>query len=960
MRAFLFACAMILFVAFNFAFAAEKSEGGASASAAVGGANSPIYSQVEIDAKLSQLESEALNQREVAGLRVDHLEKQIAESKRYIDRILLMFVVSCALIIFLVVNNMRHQQRGASQKMRRLIKDAEDAVGEVRRHLDRPEADHMRAGRALRVVMRRLRDGSAMALPQHLSRQVVSAAADAYLPAGLHLMANALRAEQAGSWREAAVYLERLNAMEDGDPDVLLHLAHVYKNLADDNPGEDGKSYLRLSLQYYQRFALRDKENREVARGETAESAAHFEDKDKIPELEEKKRARLSAMPMPPMPQSSGNGAGKEQSNRAPAASEKSNGSGKSTETISARSTPIPPSSPPIVEAKPPLQVREKPVVTPPSATKIESPPELPKASPPSPALKIESPPELPKASPSPQAREKPVIAPPSATKIESPPELPKASPPPQAQEKLVIAPPAMKIESPPELPKANLPPQAQEKPVIAPPSAMKIESPPELPKASPPLQAREKPVIAPPSAMKIESPPELPKASPPPQVREKPVIAPPSATKIESPPELPKASPPLQAREKPVIAPPPPATKIESPPELPKANLPLQAREKPVVAPPPAMKIESPPELPKASPPPQAQEKPVIAPPPAMKIESPPELPKASPPLQAREKPVIAPSPAMKIESPPELPKASLPSQAQEKPVVAPPPVMKIESPPELPKANLPSQAQEKPVVAPPPEMPKANLPPQAQEKPVVAPTMATKTEPAESRLKLAEAKKRTEESSLSEIVPPTNSANDSPTISAPSAPPPKTQMRVGDILRARFRKKASEKKRAPIPIAETTDESPEGQMRALVQQANELLARAQDSKSSREKRRLLDQALNIFEQAQRQKTSEMLYYHWGIALLARALDSPTRQRERWFANAADKFKAGNVLAPKAFDFRLASLYAIADDEENCRRWLVAAAESGQLDSAALVRDPDFEAMRAKPWFRQYLADAA
>ena len=941
MRAFLFACAMILFVAFNFAFAAEKSEGGASSSTAVGGANSPIYSQVEIDAKLSQLESEALNQREVAGLRVDHLEKQIAESKRYIDRILLMFVVSCALIIFLVVNNMRHQQRGASQKMRRLIKDAEDAVGEVRRHLDRPEADHMRAGRALRVVMRRLRDGSAMALPQHLSRQVVSAAADAYLPAGLHLMANALRAEQAGSWREAAVYLERLNAMEDGDPDVLLHLAHVYKNLADDNPGEDGKSYLRLSLQYYQRFALRDKENREVARGETAESAARFEDKDKIPELEEKKRARLSAMPMPPMLQSSGNGAGKEQSNRAPA-SEKSNGSGKSTETVSARSTPIPPSSPPIVEAKPPLQVREKPVVAPPSATKIESPPEMPKANPP------------------PQAQKKPVIAPPPVMKIESPPELPKASPPLQAREKPVIAPPS-------ELPKASPPPQAREKPVVAPPSATKIESPPEMPKANLPSQAREKPVVAPPSAMKIESPPELPKANLLPQAREKPVVAPPSAMKIESPPELPKANLPPQAQEKPVIAP-PPAMKIESPPELPKASPPLQAQEKPVIAPPPVMKIESPPELPKASLPPQVQEKPVVAPPPVMKIESPPELPKASLPPQAQEKPVVAPPPVMKIESPPELPKANLPPQAQEKPVVAPPPVMKIESPPELPKANLPLQAQEKLVVAPPPvmkiesppELPKANPPPQAQEKPVVAPTMATKTEPAESRLKLAEAKKRTEESSLSEIVPPTNSANDSPTISAPSAPPPKTKMRVGDILRARFRKKASEKKRAPIPIAETTDESPEGQMRALVQQANELLARAQDSKSSREKRRLLDQALNIFEQAQRQKTSEMLYYHWGIALLARALDSPTRQRERWFANAADKFKAGNVLAPKAFDFRLASLYAIADDEENCRRWLVAAAESGQLDSTALVRDPDFEAMRAKPWFRQYLADAA
>jgi hypothetical protein len=140
----------------------------------------------------------------------------------------------------------------------------------------------------------------------------------------------------------------------------------------------------------------------------------------------------------------------------------------------------------------------------------------------------------------------------------------------------------------------------------------------------------------------------------------------------------------------------------------------------------------------------------------------------------------------------------------------------------------------------------------------------------------------------------------------------------------------------------------------------ADYFLAKSREARGTRETARLIDEALGCFEEAQSKKTSEALYYRWGITLLTKALAAKQApRRARWFEAAADKFKAGNLRAPNAFDFRLAALYAIAGDEENCRHWLAAAAASGKIERGALAQDPDFAAMREKPWFREFLAAA-
>ena len=117
------------------------------------------------------------------------------------------------------------------------------------------------------------------------------------------------------------------------------------------------------------------------------------------------------------------------------------------------------------------------------------------------------------------------------------------------------------------------------------------------------------------------------------------------------------------------------------------------------------------------------------------------------------------------------------------------------------------------------------------------------------------------------------------------------------------------------------------------------------------------MDKALARYEAAQNHKTSRKLYYDWGVAYVGRALIEPEEKRSYFLAAAADKFIAGNVNAPHAFDFHLASIYALMKDDKKCEHWLSQAAEHGVLDAAALSADPEFETMRGKDWFRRFLA---
>ncbi len=122
----------------------------------------------------------------------------------------------------------------------------------------------------------------------------------------------------------------------------------------------------------------------------------------------------------------------------------------------------------------------------------------------------------------------------------------------------------------------------------------------------------------------------------------------------------------------------------------------------------------------------------------------------------------------------------------------------------------------------------------------------------------------------------------------------------------------------------------------------------------------KLLAQSISLHEQCRKNHADDADFYRsWGLALIATAVGSDSKSRKGIFTEAADKLKEGNLREPNQNDFLLASLYALANDEKNCRKWLDEAELSGSLDADALRSIPEFEKMRKKPWFNRYLSAA-
>ena len=145
-----------------------------------------------------------------------------------------------------------------------------------------------------------------------------------------------------------------------------------------------------------------------------------------------------------------------------------------------------------------------------------------------------------------------------------------------------------------------------------------------------------------------------------------------------------------------------------------------------------------------------------------------------------------------------------------------------------------------------------------------------------------------------------------------------------------------------------------PEALMWRAIRAGDQAMAQALPARTFRERHRKIDQAIGLYAEAQSHKTNDVLYFNWGLALLGKALNTPDKKRAVFMNAAVDKFMAGNVVRPGAFDFHLASLYALMGDSENCRRWLQACAKNNALDAAAL-QAPDFDSVRQTSWFRDF-----
>ena len=161
------------------------------------------------------------------------------------------------------------------------------------------------------------------------------------------------------------------------------------------------------------------------------------------------------------------------------------------------------------------------------------------------------------------------------------------------------------------------------------------------------------------------------------------------------------------------------------------------------------------------------------------------------------------------------------------------------------------------------------------------------------------------------------------------------------------------------PLPVPELTAIppdaiGPEALMWRAIRAGDQAMAQALPARTFRERHRKIDHAIGLYAEAQSHKTNDVLYFNWGLALLGKALNTPDKKRAVFLNAAVDKFMAGNVVRPGAFNFHLASLYALMNDGENCRKWLRVCAESDSLDAAAL-RAPDFDAVRNHSWFREF-----
>lgn len=235
---------------------AEDSVGGVIAVPAV--ETDAAASRGDFLGEINQIRQESRSQRDITNLRIEQMEREIERSTGYIQNLLIAFLIAGGIVVFLVLNTIRHQSRVNIYRMRQLIRDSERALAEIDRHVQRPEYDHFQVARGLDNAMNHTREHD-KSMSQKMISNVYAAADDPTLPVSLHYQANALKCEQGSDWRQAISYWERLHQMDDGNPEVLLHLASCYKGLAEVTSGPEASVYRDTSLRFFQIYTQRNR-----------------------------------------------------------------------------------------------------------------------------------------------------------------------------------------------------------------------------------------------------------------------------------------------------------------------------------------------------------------------------------------------------------------------------------------------------------------------------------------------------------------------------------------------------------------------------------------------------------------------------------------------------------------------------------------------------------------------------
>ena len=217
----------------------------------------PPLSQFEFDSEISQLQAELRAQRDLADLRLKALETEIHTVSGYTERLLLGFLIAGGLVVFVVLYTMSKQTSVNNERMRNLIREADNALDTLHRFTERPEAENFQVSRKLNHIMNKFRERESLSLPQKEMADIYAAAEDPTLPVTLHIQANALRAEVSGDWATAIELWERLLALDSSLPEILLHLAQNYKRLSEVTTDASVERLRMASLEYFQKYSVR-------------------------------------------------------------------------------------------------------------------------------------------------------------------------------------------------------------------------------------------------------------------------------------------------------------------------------------------------------------------------------------------------------------------------------------------------------------------------------------------------------------------------------------------------------------------------------------------------------------------------------------------------------------------------------------------------------------------------------
>lgn len=210
----------------------------------------------QLNEEVFRLEREINDTKELNLRRYEIIDQRLDRSTVHTDRIILIFAVAVLLAFLLFAMRFKVAQQLSQEKIAHATTEARHLMRDIERELARPELEYLRVSQLLRQLLRRLRSAdSRMTMSKQTVDEVRKACSDPFLPTALHFIARVLEAEYDEKWNLALQMLEQLREMDAKDPDVLIHLSHVHKNIAtQSNSVKVRNRHQRLSYEFYAQF----------------------------------------------------------------------------------------------------------------------------------------------------------------------------------------------------------------------------------------------------------------------------------------------------------------------------------------------------------------------------------------------------------------------------------------------------------------------------------------------------------------------------------------------------------------------------------------------------------------------------------------------------------------------------------------------------------------------------------